>query len=163
MSHQLFYHILWTTRDRRSRIDRHVAAFLDQTLRTIAAQERARVLALGLVTTHVHLLVRVHPMTSVPRLLQRLKGVSSALAGRTLRLAPGRQLQWAPGYTIHTVSPSVVAKLADYVRNQAVRHPREAIKGWKGSVGDPREERSPPGQFEDELGCLEKVKRLRPR
>jgi putative transposase len=163
MNHHIYFHILWSTRDHRRLITRDGARFLDRTLRTIAEQERTRVLALGIVTTHVHLLVRAHPMTAVPRLLQRLKGASSALAGRALRQTPGRQLQWAPGYTIHTVSPSVVAKLADYVRNQAVRHPREAIKGWKGSMGDPREERSPPGQFEDELGCLEKVKRLRPR
>ncbi len=39
-------------------------------------------LHLGILQTHVHLLVRMHPTTQLPRLLQRLKGASAVLAGR---------------------------------------------------------------------------------
>ena len=65
-------------------------------------------LELGMVTTHVHLLIRAHPTTTIPRLLQRLKGASSALAGKELGLPLEEQLRWAQGYTIQTVSRSML-------------------------------------------------------
>ena len=145
MNHHIYFHIVWTTRNRRRLISREVAEFLDRVLRAIATQERSLVLALGMVMTHVQVLVRAHPMTTVPRLLQRLKGASSALAGRELQLPPDRELYWAQSYTIHSVSPSAVEKVRDYVRNQATRHPNEAIKGWRGNVGDPRDAGAPGG------------------
>jgi len=162
MNHHLYYHILWSTRGQRRLINRDAAAFLDRVLRTIATEERTQVIAMGLVRTHVHLLVRAHPMTAIPRLLQRLKGASSALAGRELHLPAEQQLHWAPGYTIHTVSPSALARVRDYVRSQAARHPREAIKGWEGNTADPGEEEAPAGRIGDEMGCLERMKRLGP-
>lgn len=66
--------IVWTTRDRHATIDRHRATYLWEHLPIIARQERARILELGIVTTHLHLLVRLHPSTVIPRLLQRMKG-----------------------------------------------------------------------------------------
>ena len=35
---------------------------------------------MGVVRSHLHLLIRLHPTTSIPRLLQRMKGGSSAIA-----------------------------------------------------------------------------------
>ncbi len=154
MFHQLYYHIVWTTRGRRPTINRDVADFLDRLLRSIARQERAAVLELGMVSTHVHLLIRGHPMTAIPRLLQRLKGASAALAGPTLKLPQQSQLRWAPGYTIQTISPRVLDTVRDYVRDQARRHPDEAIAGWEPSPGLP----PAPGEGAEapELpGCLE--------
>jgi REP element-mobilizing transposase RayT len=130
MPHQLFYHIVWTTRDRRPTITREVAGFLDRVLRAICRQERATILALGMVTTHVHLLVRAHTMTNIPRMLQRLKGGTSVLANRELELPIGRQLRWAQGYAIQTVSPRSLGPVRDYVLNQAGHHPHDAIPGW---------------------------------
>jgi REP element-mobilizing transposase RayT len=152
MFHQLYYHIVWTTRDRRATITRVVAEFLDRILRSIARQERASMLELGMVATHVHLLVRAHPMSVIPRLLQRLKGASSALAGKELGLSAEHQLRWAQGYTIQTISPRMVETVRDYVRHQAERHPQEAIAGWH-PIPSPldRDEASLVG---DEPGCL---------
>jgi putative transposase len=152
MFHQLFYHVVWTTRERRATITATLARFLDRVLRSIAHQERAEILELGMVSTHVHLLVRAHPMTVIPRLLQRLKGASSALAGKELGLIREQQLRWAHGYTIQTISPRMVETVRDYVQHQARRHPSEAIPGWEPTHGitpDPGTERV----IEESLGC----------
>ncbi len=161
MFHQLYYHIVWTTRERRPTITRDVATFLDRVLRSIASQERALVLELGMVTTHVHLLIRAHPMTSIPRLLQRLKGASSALAGRELGLSPQRQLRWAPGYTIQTISRSGLDGVGEYVRHQPERHPHEVIAGWVPVPAVPGTSGQPV--VEDTPGCIEVTRRLLPR
>jgi len=127
---RLYVHLVWTTRNRESTIDLSVARFLVRYLPAVARQERAGVHALGIVATHVHLLLQLHPTTSIPRLLQRLKGGSSVLANREGH-ADARPLRWAKGYGIASVSPRALEAVRRYVLRQAAHHPREAIPGWQ--------------------------------
>ena len=94
MHHQLLVHIVWTTRDREPTIDRPRAAYLWEHLPIIVRQERARLLELGIVATHLHLLVRLHPSTVIPRLLQRMKGGTATLINRHVA-SRGSALRWA--------------------------------------------------------------------
>jgi REP element-mobilizing transposase RayT len=129
MHHRLLVHIVWTTRDRQPTIDRPRAAYLWKHLPIIARQERARVLELGIVATHLHLLVRLHPSTVIPRLLQRMKGGTATLINRQ----PGSAcptLRWTKGYSVTSVSPRQQDVAAAYVRHQHTHHPDEAIPGW---------------------------------
>ena len=130
--HSLYVHIVWVTRDRAPLIDATIAEFLWRYMRQVAAQERAQVLAGGLLTTHVHLLVRLHPVTSISKLLQRLKGGSSVLASKEGHAPVDRPLRWAKGYSIHSVSHRALPNVTEYVRRQNERHPQEAIPGWRG-------------------------------
>ncbi len=131
MYHRLLVHIVWTTRDRAATIDRHRAAFLWENLPIIARQERARILELGIVATHLHLLVRLHPSTVIPRLLQRMKGGTATLINKQV-VAQGPALRWAKGYSVISVSPRQLDIAAAYVRHQPTHHPHEAIPGWSG-------------------------------
>jgi len=131
MHHRLIIHIVWTTRNREATINARRAAFLRQNLPIIARQERAHILAIGMVATHLHLLVRVHPATSLPRLLQRMKG-GTAKAINWHASARGPALRWAKGYSATSVSPRHVGAAASYVGLQHIRHPAEAIPGWTG-------------------------------
>jgi REP element-mobilizing transposase RayT len=85
-----------------------------------------------MVSTHVHVLVRVHPTTTIPRLLQRWKGGSAVMAGRELRSTDGSDLRWAKGYSIHTVGQRQIGSVRQYLRDQPLHHPTEAIVGWPG-------------------------------
>lgn len=104
MYHRLYCHIVWTTREREPLIDSGLARFLTRYLRTIARQERAHILEIGMVATHVHLLMRIDQGTSLPRLLQRLKGGSSYLLRSQPRRHAGEAIQdWSgdsPEYEI---------------------------------------------------------------
>ena len=131
MYHRLLVHIVWTTRDRSPTIDRARAAYLWEHLPIIARQERARILEFGIVATHVHLLVRLHPSTVVPPLLQRMKGGTANTINRHERSgAPA--LRWAKGYSITSVSPRNQESAATYIRRQPKHHPDDAIRGWNG-------------------------------
>ena len=130
MHHRLYVHVAWTTRDRERLIDAPTARFLVRYLRAIARQERARILELGIVQTHVHVLARLHPTTAIPRLLQRWKGGSSAIAAKEGHSA-GRRLRWDRGYHIDSVSRRALDAVARYVREQPSHHPDEAIPDWK--------------------------------
>jgi putative transposase len=129
MRHRLYYQIVWTTRDRRPLINAESATFLTRIARGITRQERGQLLEIGVVSTHVHLLVSLHPMTQISHLLQRLKGTGAHLINQQRSPATPR-LEWAAGYAIESVSEGDLGRVRDYVRRQAERHPEEAIAGW---------------------------------
>ena len=134
MRHRLYYHIIWRTRGRLPLLNAEIAAFLCHYLRSIARQERAHVLEIGMVTTHLHLLVRADPQTNLSRLVQRFKG-GSAHQANVERLGHGAEgLRWAKGYTLETVSPRVLDAVRQYLRTQPERHPEEAIPDWAGDT-----------------------------
>jgi putative transposase len=130
MRARLYYHLTWTTRLRAATIDASIARFLGRYLPAVARQERARLLELGIVRTHVHVLFEANPSTLLPRLVQRLKGGSSALARKEGHAQRNGSFGWTKGYSIETVSARSLPTVRAYVRDQAARHPREAIPGW---------------------------------
>jgi REP element-mobilizing transposase RayT len=137
MRHRLFAHVVWTTRPRAPILDVGIARFLDRFLRAIAREERAIVLELGIVRTHVHVLVRYHPMTDLTRLMQRLKGSSAAVANKERHSSTGAPLLWSKGYSIDAVSPRAITDARAYVRAQAEHHPELAIADWGGTESLP--------------------------
>jgi REP element-mobilizing transposase RayT len=125
---RLFYHLVWTTAERASLIDVEGARFLCRALRPMAKEHRAEILEIGMVSTHVHLLLRAQPLSDLPKLIQRMKGVTSFVAKRDA-ICP---LSWADGYDLETVSPADEMKIRHYLRAQPYRHPAEAIDAWEG-------------------------------
>ncbi len=134
MIDRIYCHIVWATRHRDALIDASLAQFLCRFFRGIASQEAARILEIGMVRTHVHLLVRIRPTTDISRLMQRLKGGSAAIAGKERRSVEGRRLRWAKGYSIHSVSFRSVADVRGYLRTQPMHHPDQVITGWEGDT-----------------------------
>jgi len=127
MRSRLFYHIVWTTRGRQPVLDRPAAEFLARYLRAVARQERSRILSLGIVSTHVHVLVTAETMTVLPRLVQRFKGGSSVLINREGHTSRNVPVRWEKGYAIHTVGWRGLAAARAYIESQATRHPHERI------------------------------------
>ena len=85
-----------------------------------------------MVATHVHVLLRAHPTTDLTRLLQRMKGGSSAVAGKGNYSTTGVRLKWSKGYSIATVSSRALEPARHYLRDQPIRHAAEAILEWRG-------------------------------
>jgi len=130
MRHRILFHVVWVTSRRAQLIDAPAAEFLCRTIRTLAREHRSVVLEIGMVSTHVHVLLRAHPLADLPKMIGRMKGVTSRLA-KVEEIAP---LSWADGYDIESVSPGDDVKLRHYLRAQPFRHPTEAIDGWPGDT-----------------------------
>ncbi len=124
-AHRIYFHLTWSTLGRRPMIDAPTRAFLHEYFRKIAIHERATIVSLGLLQTHVHLLVRTGPRYDLPRLLQLVKGGSSYAASRQ----PGNVLglRWNREYSVTSVSPTLVRQAVAYIESQDCRHPLEAI------------------------------------
>lgn len=130
MYERLWVHVVWTTRNRAHLIDLQRASLLAARLPEIALRERARIEEIGIVMTHLHLLIRLHPTTLIPRLLQRMKGGSAREANQD-PTGSREPLRWAKGYSLTPVSPRSIQAAVAYIRTQAEHHPREAITGWE--------------------------------
>ena len=127
----LFALLTWTTRDRAPLIDAAGAAFLRAFLPKAAELSRAKVVAVGVVQNHVHLLLHLDALVDIPRLVQRLKGESARIANRD-RVLENARLRWAKGYDLRSVSPRAVPAAQAYLARQAVRHPGLAIPPGNG-------------------------------
>ena len=125
-AHRLFFHLTWSTHDRRPMIDAATRDFLDEFLRRTTIREGASVIELAFLRTHVHLLIRTPARFDFGRLSQMLKGGSSHAANRL----PGNTLglRWNREYSVTTVSPRVLPQVIEYLRTQDERHPREGIQ-----------------------------------
>jgi REP element-mobilizing transposase RayT len=133
MHHRLYLHLVWSTRDRAPLITADRAVFLCRFLRGTARHHRAYVLEIGMVATHVHVLLRVHPTSALSRLVQSLKGGSAAVANRALPPGPA-PLRWAAGYSVSSVGARSLDDVRSYLRAQPDRHPADRIPDWTGDT-----------------------------
>jgi REP element-mobilizing transposase RayT len=108
-------------------IDRATRAFLDQFFQRTIIQERARLIGLAILQTHVHLLVRTPPRFDLPHLVQLLRGESSYAASRHHGNVLG--LRWNKAHAVTTVSPIALPVATAYLAKQNRRHPTEVVTG----------------------------------
>ena len=124
-AHQLFFHLTWSTLDRRPMIDPPTRAFLDEFLRRSATKEGVEVIELAILATHVHVVIRTTPRIDLSRLVQMMKGGSSYAGSRV----PGNKLglRWNREYSVTTVSPRLLPEAVRYLHKQDLRHPLEKV------------------------------------
>ena len=118
--------LTWTTLRRLPLIHPQLASFLRRALPAIAHRHGCRMVAIGIVRNHVHLILELSPRPDIPRLVQGLKGASARIANRDGYM-PRARLQWAPGYDFRSVGVRDLPRAIEYVRNQGQRHPELAI------------------------------------
>lgn len=121
----MYAHLSWTTFARLPSIDASVAGFLRKFIPDECGRHGTRMVALGVVQDHVHVIVELGPEFSVPRLVQGLKGASARLANRDGFAQ--RTLRWERGYDCRSVSPRSLDAAVRYVLGQAERHPARAV------------------------------------
>ena len=128
----MYYHLVWTTRLREPSIDARGAEFLCNYFRSVAARYRAHIIAVGMVSTHVHVLLAGDPQTDFPKLIAHLKGGSATTWNKANAIKAGWRLRWAQGYGLSTVGRRQVDVVRHYLRRQPDHHPDERIEGWEG-------------------------------
>src|SRR6266496_2573931 len=132
--------LTWTTLRRLPLIHGAAAAFLRRALPEIARRHDTRVIELGVVRNHVHVVIELPSRIDIPRLVQGLKGASARIANRD-GVMPRAKLQWATGYDLRSLGIRDVRRAITYVRNQDQRHPDMALSipraestGWTRSA-----------------------------
>lgn len=120
MSHtRLRYHIVTGTYKREPLITSEVEAVLYPALRVKADDANGRVLQVGGIADHVHLVAAIRPTIAVSAFMRAVKTGSCA----AVRDQFGRDaFRWQRGYAAFTVAPHDMRRVLDYVAEQKKRH-----------------------------------------
>ena len=117
---QNFYHIVFSTKDRRPLIKTGIEDRLHPFLGGILRDLGCTPLAINGTPDHVHILTRYPATLSHADLLRHVKGRSSKWIHETF--PPLRTFTWQEGYGGFTVSKSMVDTVAAYIAGQKAHH-----------------------------------------
>ena len=123
---QLQYHIVFATKYRRPTIAESVRNDLYRYLAGIVDSKKGRILEIGGVADHVHLLASLSACFALAAVIRDIKANSSRWMNDRLGLARG--FQWQIGYAAFTVSYSNIDAVAEYIRNQEQHHRRRTFR-----------------------------------
>jgi REP element-mobilizing transposase RayT len=134
---RLRYHIVTATHRRRPLITDAVEPVLYGALGTKTEDAGGRLLEVGGIADHVHLLVALPPSVSVSDLMRVVKSGSCA----AVRQAFGREaFRWQSKYSAFTVTPHDLDGLRDYVAHQKARHAADRLWPAYEHVPEPDED-----------------------
>ncbi len=115
-------HIVFTTADRRPRIQEEMRDRLHSFLGGIARKNGMTAVAVGGVSDHVHVLLSLSRTTSVSKAVQLLKAGSSKWINENF--PEGGRFSWQEGFGAFSIWVSQQAKTVSYIRRQEEHHRR---------------------------------------
>jgi REP element-mobilizing transposase RayT len=122
----LLLHIVFSTKHREPLITPDIEPRLHKFIGGIVRDERGKLMEIGGVADHVHLLVSWRTDETIASLVRNVKARSSAWVQKTF--ADHRAFAWQEGYGVFTVSHSQMATVARYIRSQPEHHRRTSFK-----------------------------------
>jgi REP element-mobilizing transposase RayT len=122
---QLFYHLVWTTKNRQPLLTRKVEPVIHNFLRTKAVGLGATVFALNGTQDHVHVVVSIPSKIAVSRFVGQIKAVSSTKFNKSQSDAP--PLFWQNEYGALTFDAKRLPNYIAYVERQKEHHAQDRI------------------------------------
>lgn len=116
----LYVHLIWTTWDRMPLIDERWEGDLYRVIEDETRTHGCKVLAMGGISDHVHLLIEMPATVVLAEVVKQIKGVSSHTANE--RLMTQGSFKWQASYAAFTVSRWDVARVKGYIKKQKEHH-----------------------------------------
>lgn len=117
---QIHIQVVFAVKNRRSMILDSWRDMLYNYIIAIIQNNRHKVLAIGGIADHIHILIGLRPSQSLSDLMKDVKGCSSKWINDN-RLSDDWFL-WQEGYGAFSYSKKDVPKVIQYIKNQAVHH-----------------------------------------
>jgi REP element-mobilizing transposase RayT len=118
-----FVHCVFSTNGRRDLIPAELQEPLYAYLIGIAKNLGCKILAAGGTSNHIHLLIGLPASLTLAEVVQKLKANSSRWFGEN-----GVRFEWQKGYGAFSVSPSLLATVQAYIRNQEEHHRKRSFE-----------------------------------
>jgi REP element-mobilizing transposase RayT len=121
---QLFYHVVWSTHQRRPLLTAEIEPLIYRYIRFKAGDLGGMVHALNGTQDHTHLVVTIPPKIAVAKFVGQVKGVASA---RFNKEHPGASaFAWQSGYGALTFDAKRLPYVIAYVERQKEHHAAQA-------------------------------------
>jgi putative transposase len=118
--YKLFYHCIWTTKNRAPIITAEIEPFLLDLIRRKATLLNANVFAINGWVDHVHLLVSLPPKRPVSLFIGQVKGVSSVRINQSGICET--TFRWQEEYGVLSIAEAGLLACTRYIENQKIHH-----------------------------------------
>lgn len=117
---KLYYHIVFSTKERRAVIDEAWQERLYSVIGGIIREQHGVLLAAGGMADHIHLLISCKPTVALSSLVRDIKSNSS----HWVHEHGTKDFAWQVGYSAFTVSHSGIPDIKGYIAHQKEHHAR---------------------------------------
>jgi putative transposase len=122
----LFYHIVFSTKNRVDFIDAQMEDRVWAYMGGIARKHGMTAVQVGGIENHIHGLTMSKPMHSPSQIAQWLKGESSKWIHE--EFPELKHFGWQDGYGVFSVSKSNVPEVIEYIKNQRAHHAKQTFE-----------------------------------
>jgi putative transposase len=123
---QLYYHIVFSTKNRRPQIAASIETELQKYISGILRNLECTCFEINGVPDHLHILATIPPKLSISDTLRTIKANSSKWLRETKPEC--HDFAWQDGYSAFTVSASQIDVVRNYIRDQKKHHQRRDFK-----------------------------------
>jgi putative transposase len=129
--YRLFYHFIWTTKNRQPWIIQELENTLFNSIRSKVIGLDARVFALNACRDHVHLVASVAPSLSLSNFIGQVKGISSLRINESGLLS--EKFNWQEDYGVFSLDETSLSACIIYTEMQKEHHanPISLRKDWE--------------------------------
>ena len=120
----LFYHIVWSTKDRVPSIDFEIKEKLFSYISKLILNKELHPVAVGGFVDHVHILIQATPKHSISEIVCYLKSNSS----RFMRVKFNPKFTWQGGYSVFTVDVKTTSRVKNYIKRQEQHHTNRSFE-----------------------------------
>jgi len=117
---RLYYHFVWSTKDRLALVDCQIEARVFSAIAAKAQELNAIVHAIGGMEEHIHLVVSIPPKVALSEFIGQVKGSSSHFVNHVLM--PGYYFAWQAEYGVQSFSEKDLPAVVNYVKHQKEHH-----------------------------------------
>ena len=121
---QLFYHLVWTTKNREPLLTPQTEPIVYGFLRSKAIGLGATLFALNGTADHVHMAVAIPPAVAVAKLVGQVKGVAAAKFNKG---GFSTILYWQDEYGAFSFDGKRLPNIVDYIERQKDHHAHDRI------------------------------------
>jgi putative transposase len=118
-------HLIWSTKYREKIITASLKWLLYNKIKQICEEKGYYLDYINGIEDHIHLLMGVKTTDSVSIMVKNIKGISQNWVNKEIK--PEKYFGWQDGFAVISVSPSVVPKVRNYIKNQEKHHARKNI------------------------------------
>jgi REP element-mobilizing transposase RayT len=124
--YQLFYHLIWSTKNREPLVTVEIEKLLTIFLPTKIKIIGGNCYAIGIVSDHIHLDLSIPPNISISSFVQKIKGSSAYSINNTFL---NQHFNWQSGYGVLSFSKKSLPYIEEYIKNQKNHHQGNSLLG----------------------------------
>ncbi len=113
------YHLIWCPKRRRPVLVGAVKARLEQTIKQVAKEKDVEILALEIMSDHLHLFISAYPTIAIHKLIKAFKGRSSNLLRKEFPHLLKIPSLWTHSYFVSTAGNVSNKTIQRYIEQQS--------------------------------------------